>query len=607
MKPKNLNCFFKLIFTVLILSPGISYSQGVSLTPSNYTSYGVSCLGASDGEISVLVVGLIPPYLFSWNNGSTAKDQTNLVAGTYTITVTDASFTSVSETIELTEPKPLETALDPFVYEGGYNISKMGGSDGRIYSSILGGVPPYTYLWSNGSKENKIQDLDVGIYTLTVTDMNNCTATASVTLTEPTALQIVSITSTMYNGYNIPCFKQKGGDINLTVTGGAGSYKYQWNNGEFTEDLTDLVPGTYMVVVTDEAEARVMGQIVLTEPTPLDVQFTLSTYPNDKNVSCYGCSNGSITTAVSGGATPYSYLWEGGATTANLSNKGAGLYPLIVTDANGCQVEISVELTGPDRDDWTMTGNAGTNPPYHFFGTTDNKDMVFKTNNVERLRIKESGGINSMKMIGQDYDVVMVGPNGDLLRVDPDGNQISNPEGAVEPDPVISCFPWSTCGNSVRSYNYLGTRNNMDLIVKTNAVERMRITKTGIVGIGIDPNTQNLPSLNNYKLLVGGTMGAKEIWVSLGQPAWPDYVFSEDYKLTSLEDIKKFIKKNKHLPEMPSAEEIGNDGAINLGLIQTNSVKEIEQLYLQLFKLNDRITELEKQNIALQKMATGTK
>lgn len=595
--------FFRALVAFLTINfslfPGISYSQEFIATPSDYHGYNISCHGGNDGSIAIQVVNGTPPYLYNWSNGSFSKNQSNLAPGIYSLTVTDADNRTFSMDVELNEPLLLEAVLHPKVLEGGYNISEMGGSDGFIESEIKGGVPPYKYLWTNSSTERTVGELIAGSYSLTVTDMNNCSATASVTLTEPSAFHIVSIVSTTNNGYNISCNEKNNGAINLTVTGGVPPYEYKWCNGYDTEDIERLGPGNYSVLVKDRLGVADAAQILLTEPPRLEIQLAAHVYSNGKNVSCYGCANGSITTVVTGGVAPYSYLWDGGANVANLSNLIKGIYSVTVTDNNGCTIKSALEIQEPDRQDWTMIGNAGINSTNQFIGTTDSNDVVFRSNNEERFRIKANGTINSKKMIGADYYTVMAAPNGDLLRVDPDGGIIVDPG-----DPtggVVLCVPWNTCGNAIHSNSYLGTRNYSDLIIKTNAVERMRITSTGIVGIGIDPNTQVLPPTNNYKLIVGGTIGANEVWVSLGQPAWPDYVFNPGYKLTPIEDIEKFTMIKKHLPGMPSADEISKDGAVNLGLIQIKSLKEIEQLYLQLFKMNERLTELENQNMALQK------
>ncbi len=409
-----------------------------------------------------MVIGGTPPYLYNWNNGSTSRDQTGLSAGFYQLTVTDAGLSTISMDFEITEPVPMSTVLRAREYEAGYNISEMGGSDGMIRSEISGGVLPYSYLWSNGSKEHEINGLRAGTYSLTTTSRNGCKDSASVTLTEPSALQIVSITSPSQHGYNISCFEKKDGTINLTVTGGAPPYEYKWIDGYSKEDRTELGPGTYIVAVTDFQQTKAIAQIVLTEPPLLEVQSSPYVYPNGRNVSCYGCSNGMITSTATGGVTPYTYLWQGGVATANRSNIGTGNYNLVTTDANGCTVETAVQLEGPERDDWTMSGNVGTNPPMQFIGTLDNKDVVFKTNNAERIRIKANGILEAMsgiKLTGlavDSFSSVYVDQDG-VLRIGEPGT-ITNPAQCKAPVNTWFrdvCAPLNS--NSVYKYPLTGS------------------------------------------------------------------------------------------------------------------------------------------------------
>ncbi len=374
------------------------------------------------------MVGGNPPYLFNWSHGSFSKNQTNLEAGIYTVVVTDADQSTSSAEIELQQPNALEVSLIPEIREGGYNISENGGNDGVIGTEVQGGVLPYTYLWSNNTTSNKISNGVAGTYSLVLTDMSGCTAGGSATLTQPTELQIVSISSPLQNGYNISCFEVKDGSIDLTVTGGVPPYEYQWSNGAFTEDIGELEPGSYWVIVRDANGAGDAAQIVLTGPSALEASFSISSYPNGKNVSCYACSNGSVSTTVNGGAAPFTFQWEHGATSANLTNLGVGSYNLILTDANGCRLEARAEILGPDRDDWTMSGNAGTDPSTQFIGTTDNKDLVIKTNNTERLRIKADGIVNipgGLKLFTASTDSIqMVYADQDgMLRTRPDPQQ----------------------------------------------------------------------------------------------------------------------------------------------------------------------------------------
>ena len=117
----------------------------------------------------------------------------------------------------------------------------------------------------------------------------------------------------------------------------------------------------------------------------------------------------------------------------------------------------------------------------------------------------------------------------------------------------------------------------------TGGTERMRITSVG-VGIG----TSNL---GNYKLAVNGDVRAKSVTIDT---CWYDFVFEEDYKLMSLSEVENFIKRNKHLPEIPSAKEVETNG-VNLGDMQGKVLMKVEELTLYMIQLQKTNDELQKQ------------
>lgn len=116
----------------------------------------------------------------------------------------------------------------------------------------------------------------------------------------------------------------------------------------------------------------------------------------------------------------------------------------------------------------------------------------------------------------------------------------------------------------------------------------MTLTSDGKVGIGTtNPGT--------FKLAVEGKIGAREVKVTLQNP-WPDYVFNNNYKLRSLYNLEQYIMANKHLPGMPSAEEVNKDGGIELGQMNAKLLEKIEELTLHLIELNKKVEKLEKKN-----------
>jgi len=204
----------------------------------------------------------------------------------------------------------------------------------------------------------------------------------------------ISFTTSDYNGFGVSCFTARDGWITVTATGGTPPYTYSWSNGEGNDTISNLSTSYYAVVVTDDAGAVIEGGLNLSAPELLSVELTSPLYPNDFNVSCWHCFNGSISTTVNGGVTPYTYVWDDAPTTQNRTSVGGGiLYKVTVTDANGCTAVQDITLTEPERSDWTMTGNTGSNPATHYIGTADNVDLVFKTNSVEGMRLKANGNL----------------------------------------------------------------------------------------------------------------------------------------------------------------------------------------------------------------------
>lgn len=392
---KKLSLIFRSFFLLFFMNISFIKAEDfdVQLTPSLYAGgYNISCHGANTGSINLFISGGTAPYTYVWLDGPTVRNRSNLVAGYYRVVVTSANAQSVTREITLTQPDAFQILLHPTEYEGGYNISENGGNNGIIVTEVMGGVPPYTCLWSNGSTSaERITDLVAGAYSLTVHDATNCVTSASVTLIEPTQIHLVSISSPLVVGnYNIGCSLT--GSINLTVAGGTPPYNYEWEHGPSTQNVNDLTePGDYGVLIRDENGAEVRTSITLSRAPEITATTTPFVYPNTKNTSCHTCTNGSINTTITSGTAPYTYAWNNGSSAQNPNNLGAGIYSVIITDAAGCNIEKTAILTAPEREDWTMNGNTGTNPATQYIGTSDNQDLVFKRMNIETMRFDTSG------------------------------------------------------------------------------------------------------------------------------------------------------------------------------------------------------------------------
>lgn len=330
--------------TISITQPTMITS---SITPSIYTGgYNLSgCL--PDGAADLTVSGGNPGYSYSWSNGDVSQDVNDLMAGTYTVTITDANGCQSSNAVTLTAPTTMTQTISAFSYPSGSNISCFGLSDGNVNLTVTGGAPGYSYSWSNGATSQDLANVPAGFYTVTITDANGCQITSSITLTEPTVLT-QSLTAYSYpSGANISCVGLSDGSIDLTIGGGSPGYSYSWSNGSTVQDPTGLAVGNYTVVVTDVNGCSIPATITLVQPTILTASVLPSVYAGGYNLT--GCnSNGTIDLSVVGGNSGYSYLWSNGSTAQDLSGLSAGTYSVTITDMNGCQTNSSITLAAPN-------------------------------------------------------------------------------------------------------------------------------------------------------------------------------------------------------------------------------------------------------------------
>jgi gliding motility-associated-like protein len=366
-------CFIKDSFT---LTEPNKLSELSSL--SNYNGSNIKCNGNNDGTITLTVSGGTPNYSYAWTGpGSytaSTKDVANLYAGVYYVTITDANGCSMKDSFKITEPNKLSEMSSLSNYNGS-NIKCKGSNDGSISLALSGGTPAYSFAWegpANFSASTKdVSGLYAGFYKVTITDANGCTLIDTFRLTESKQLSAISDVSN-YNGSNIKCAGSTEGSISLSISGGTTPFSYIWTGpGNFTstgKDVSNLKAGIYKVLISDANGCTLTDSFTLKEPAPITNVPAISDY-NGHNVSCFGSSNGSINLTVSGGTAPFTYAWTGKpgsgytANTKNISSLGAGLYKVIITDANGCTITDSFLITEPEK--LTMTSEVsrynGTN------------------------------------------------------------------------------------------------------------------------------------------------------------------------------------------------------------------------------------------------------
>jgi len=303
------------------------------LTITLLTQTDVLCAGATTGVIDVTIAGGTGAYLYNWSNGAVSQDISNIPAGTYTLVVTDENNCSAIANYTITEPLlPLESTITSM------NVACNGDATGAVTVNPTGGTGPYSYSWNTGAITQTINGLVAGNYSVTVTDANFCTTTASVIITQPTSPIQATLVQT-----NVSCFAGNDGTVTITnASGGIGALTYLWSTGAVTSNITNLIAGNYLVTVTDANSCQFVGSVNITEPTVLHVSLVAQT-----NVLCFGSSTGAINVNVVGGTLPYLYNWSNGAVSQDISNIPAGTYTLIASDANGCTATITRVITQP--------------------------------------------------------------------------------------------------------------------------------------------------------------------------------------------------------------------------------------------------------------------
>ncbi len=248
------------------------------LASNGGTITGTTCNGGSDGSANVIVTGGVSPYTYKWSNGTSTVSTSNpsgnvLSAGTYTVTITDNIGCTTSATVSITQPSIIRPT--PRVTN---NVSCFGGNNGSVSATPTGGAGTYTYAWSGGGTNSTNSGLSAGTYTITVTDMKGCTQTATIAVTQPTALALVQGTK----GTATP--DTCNGSAWVTVSGGTSSYTYSWNTGPSTDTITNLCDGWYCCKVTDKNGCT--DSICFSVVTGVkDVRglATINIYPNPNN------------------------------------------------------------------------------------------------------------------------------------------------------------------------------------------------------------------------------------------------------------------------------------------------------------------------------------
>jgi gliding motility-associated-like protein len=339
----------------------ITIHQPAPLTVS-VAGLSTTCNGKCDGTLICIPAGGVVPYTYSWSTGCTAASCNNVCIGTYTITTTDGNGCSVSGTTSITQPTPI--LLSMFT-----QTAHCLHSDGTDSVSVSGGTFGYTYSWSPGagSASSAYHNIPPGMYTVTVTDKNNCIVKDSIQV--PNALGVIAnIVGTL----GVTCFGGKNGSAQGGGTGGALPYSFSWTPGTSTTDTAlNLSAGAYIVTVKDAKGCTSSATAIVAQPSPVVVA------PMPSQTLCIGqCLP--LTATGSGGSPGYTYAWStiAGPATIPVCPVVTTTYSVVATDKNGC-VSLPAPLVIP------------VNPPLLVIAT---HDTALCPGGTTALLAKASGG-----------------------------------------------------------------------------------------------------------------------------------------------------------------------------------------------------------------------
>lgn len=330
------------------------------VTVSTSTTDLTSCLNVN-GSATATPSGGSAPYTYAWSPSGATATINNLVAGTYTVTVSDVNGCSGTASATVNDATP-SISLNVTASVPNSSCTTPNGSA----TVTATGASGFTYLWdANAGNQSgaTASGLPAGTYSVTATDnISGCTATASAVVGNNTP----TVTATTVTNGVTDCVSSNG-SATVTGNGGAGNFTYQWDanaNNQATATASNLDPGTYTVVVTDAN-----GCTASATATVADNRATVNVnITKTDNTSCVS-ANGTAVGTATGGQSPYTYAWSNNQSGSTQNGLASGAYTVTATDANGCEGTASTTIgnntgnlaaTATATDETTATADDGT-------------------------------------------------------------------------------------------------------------------------------------------------------------------------------------------------------------------------------------------------------
>ncbi|MBS1613534.1 MAG: gliding motility-associated C-terminal domain-containing protein, partial [Bacteroidetes bacterium] len=303
---------------------------------ASITTSDILCYGGTNGKAGIEVSNGTAPYTYLWNTNESTREIQNIPAGQYVVTVTDAANCTMAFTgIEVSQPEKIDIQSS-IIPSGCFANSAYG----QVDVTVNGGVAPFSYSWDNNATTQDINNLPTGNYFVVVTDANGCVATKVNNVPQSPAIDLTGIAN------NASCSQVDNGSIELNIAGGVPSFTIAWSNGETTERISGLAPGTYSVTVTDLSHCSAQTNFTLTTDYELSVSV-------GNNADALITGQATNLTAVANVDHNNVYTWESVedmtctvCATTTIKPKATAAYTVTVLDANGCSATdmVTVEV-----------------------------------------------------------------------------------------------------------------------------------------------------------------------------------------------------------------------------------------------------------------------
>lgn len=300
------------------------------LTVSIDATQEMDCDG-NGAALSVSVKGGKAPFTYNWSEANlTGETASDLSAGDYAVTVTDAAGTTQNATFTIKAPVAVAVTVQQ------KTPASTGGEDGQAEAKAQGGTGSYIYVWDNGETNATAENLSAGSHGVTITDENGCTASAEIDISE----DILPLSAEINITKNIDCATASNAALSVSTNGGKAPFTYQWSDDNITgESAENLAAGTYSVTISDAVGATQTAEIAIEAPTPLTVTITA------KSPASTGNADGKAEAKVDGGTGSYTYSWDNGTNTATAKNLAPGTRSVTITDENGCTASAEIDIS----------------------------------------------------------------------------------------------------------------------------------------------------------------------------------------------------------------------------------------------------------------------